>query len=406
MSINNVQRNRLFNRLSVAARTALKNPHRVELARFIGSGPSIRARARLALVAVFLVAAPTLFIGVMRTESVSEHAAKLSVYDDYWKLILGTHLVLKELDLALWAYIYEPEFENAQASQVASDRFRSAVAELHLKKPPDLDLGPPGFFESMASRLDLLIKRSIANDSSLAPARLSIMTISSELRKLEQNVVEVALHERKEALGALSTVGRDQLILFLVLLFALPIFVAFVPNWLVMPLNYLKKIIAVADTGQFRDFSVEGRDEVASLSRVLRAYFVKHEEMDQKKSSKVFEMRNILRCVVSRVGEAVFIVDPNMRINYTNEAAAALVGLLPHQMEGTLLMDCLFSPGLKKIVEGSLAGEVLSEFSGVKVEMADGREFSLVGKIGTVRNRDGDVSRAVIVAKNSAEGHA
>lgn len=392
----NASDNRLFLRLTSAAKSALSETISVQK-KTTRMGPSIRARARLALVLVFLVAAPTLFIGVLRTESVGKHAALLSQYDDFWKNILETHLILKELDLALWGYIYEPEFEHAQASQIASEKFGMAIAKLVEHKPEGFDMGPDGFYESLAQRLDILIKRNIAANASVAPARLSIMTISSELRHLEERVVLIAVREREQALGALATVGRDQLILFLILLFSLPIFVAFVPNWLVMPLVNLKKLVAKMDAGQIQDLAMTGHDEVASLSRVLDAYVKKHQDLEQKKSSKVFEMRNILRAVISRVQEPIFIVDPNTKINYTNDRAASLLGLPTHQVEGNVLSDFLFSTMLDKNIEKVLEGDVIANFSDIKVQLADGRELILSGKIGAVRNRNGDVSRAIII---------
>ena len=70
-----------FTYLFSAARTALATPRQVELIQWIGTGPSIRARARFALVAAFLVAAPTLFIGVIQTDGVSRYAKTLDEGD-------------------------------------------------------------------------------------------------------------------------------------------------------------------------------------------------------------------------------------------------------------------------------------------------------------------------------------
>lgn len=90
----------------------------------------------------------------MRTEDVARHAATLSDFDDYWKRLLETRIALKELDLAIWAYSSEPEFENSQAVLVASDYFKSVIDQMVTQKPVGFDIGPPGFFESLSSRLD------------------------------------------------------------------------------------------------------------------------------------------------------------------------------------------------------------------------------------------------------------
>jgi hypothetical protein len=48
---------------------------------------------------------------------------------------------------------------------------------------------------------------------------------------------------------AIFSVARDQLILFLVLLFAIPVFVGFVPGWLVTQLLRLKRIEQQIEVG-------------------------------------------------------------------------------------------------------------------------------------------------------------
>ncbi len=390
-------KNRFLARISVAARTALRNPSKGELLGLMSAGLSIRSRARIALAAAFLVATPILFVGVMRTEAVARHAAILSDFDDYWKRLLETRIALKELDVAIWAYSAEAEFENGQAVLHASDHFRTAIDHMVLHKPADFELGPAGFFESLSSRLDGLIKRAIVNHGSVAQARLSIITMAKELKNVERRVVEVAQRERREALGSLSMVGRDQLILFLVLLFAIPIFVGFVPGWLVAPLNRLRQIASRLELGRLKDLPLSGRDEVAVLARTLKAYYLRKDELDLKKSSKIFEMRNVLRAVINRVDEPVFIIDDGTKINYTNEAAAALIGLPPHQIEGKQLGDCVFSQALKKVTERAFSGEFTELEIDASIEVADGRSYQKHAKIGVVRNRDGDISRVVIV---------
>lgn len=389
--------NKNLAKISVAARTVLLAPKNIYLKHILGAGPTIRARARLALLAAFLVAAPALFIGVMRTEAVSQHAARLSEYDDYWKRLLEVRIAIKELDLAIWAYSVERELENSQSVIVASEYLKHLVEKVISERPAGLDMGPRGFFEGLVARLDGLIKRSIANRGNLAQARLNIMSLSKELVAVEKRVIDIARKERREAVGALSMVGRDQLILFLLLLFAVPIFVGFVPGWLVAPLSRLRQIASKIELGQLKDLPITGRDEVAGLARALKSYFLRKEDLDQKKSSKIFEMRNVLRSVINRVEEPIFIVDGSLKINYTNDAAASLVGLPPHQMEGKLISDCLYSPNLKKALEKAFMGTLPDQPLEISLETADGRALTTNAKIGMVRNRDGEVSRAVVV---------
>lgn len=107
-------------------------------------------------------------------------------------------------------------------------------------------------------------------------------------------------------------------------------------------------------------------------------------------------MRNILRSVIARVSEPIFIVDANIKINYTNEAGSELVGLPSHQMEGKLISDCLHSPSIKRALEKAFDTDATDDMP-VEVEMPHGEALFMNAKIGIVRNRDGEVSRAVVV---------
>jgi len=389
--------NKILAKISVAARTALTGPESVELRRYIGTGPSIRSRVRLALAVAFLVAVPALFIGVLRTEKVLERTGSLISHDDYLRHILEVRLAMKDLDLALWAFFSEREFESGQNALMASEHVLQRMSRLVRERPHDIDIGPPAFLEGLAIRLDNLTERAVANRSSVAPARLSIITLYKELSLVEQRVQILSHHERKLALASLSTVGRDQLILFLILMFAIPVFVIFVPNWVVGPLSRLRQIANKIELGQLKEIAIRGRDEVATLTRSLKSYFIHQEALDHKKSSKIFEMRNILRSVLGRVEEPVFIVDNNFNINYTNEAAAILIGLPAHQIEGKVIGDCMFCPTIKKTMEKAFAGDTNDGPFNITIEVADGRIFELQAKLGVVRNRDGEVSRAVMV---------
>lgn len=390
-------KNRILSKISVAARTFLNHPKNVEFMNLVSFGPSIRSRARLALAGVFIVAVPILLVGVIRTEKVSHHASLLSEYDNYWRQILETKISIKDLDVALWEYVVEREFENGQSVLLASDKVRQAITALVLQRPEGIIIGPKEFLPGLASRLDTSIKRAIANYSPTASVRLSIMSLLKEIRTIEKQVVFRAHTERQQTIGALSRVGRDQLILFLVLLCSLPIFIGFLPGWLLRPLTRLRQMASKIETGHFRDVSVSGNDEVSALAKSLKGLFVRKEEIDNKKSSKIFELRNILRSTLKRVEEPVFIVDSNLKINYTNESAASLVAIPEHQIEGAFLADCMYCPVLKKTLEKAFSGDILEESMLATIELSDGRSLSMHARIGVVRNRDGEVSRAVLV---------
>lgn len=389
--------NNILAKISVAAKTALTSSQNVELRRYIGTGPSIRARVRLALAVGFFIAVPALFVGVLRTEKVLQRTVSLIGHDDYLKSILGVRIAIKELDLALWAFFSDHEFERGQNALIASEHVVQRITHIVRGRPHDIDIGPPAFLEGLATRLQSLTERAVANRSSIAPPRLGIIALYKELNMLEERVLVLSQQERKLALASLSTVGRDQLILFLILMFAMPIFAIFVPGWVVGPLRRLRQITSKIEQGELKEIAIRGRDEVAILTRSLKSYFVQQEALEQKKSSKIFEMRNILRSVLGRVEEPVFIIDSNLNINYTNEAAACLIGLAAHQIEGKVISDCMFCPAIKKAMEKAFDGDAHDGPFPVKLEVADGRIFDIEAKLGVVRNRDGEVSRAVLV---------
>jgi PAS domain S-box-containing protein len=166
---------------------------------------------------------------------------------------------------------------------------------------------------------------------------------------------------------------------------------------MVAPLSRLRQMASKIDMGQIKEIPIRGRDEVAMLARSLKSYFLRKEEVDHKKSSKIFEMRNVLRSVINRVSEPIFIVDQTTKINYTNERAATLLGLPPHQTEGKILSDCMYSPAIKKACDQAFTGHATDALIDVSIEVADGRSHAMQAKIGVVRNRDGEISRAVIV---------
>ena len=85
------------NPFKVAAKGAIQIAQKVELSNWIGMGPSIRARARLALVTSFFVVVPTVFLGVWRTSHVSEQTILLSEYDSYYKQVTRIRFEIESL---------------------------------------------------------------------------------------------------------------------------------------------------------------------------------------------------------------------------------------------------------------------------------------------------------------------
>ena len=124
-----------------------------------------------------------------------------------------------------------------------------------------------------------------------------------------------------------------------------------------------------------------------------------YEAQGQKKSAKIFEIRNVLRSVLGRTSEAIFILDPAGKISYTNDPAARLLGKETHHVEGADLEDVLFSPGLMKAVEKARHGDFEEGGIDVTIENDEGQVLPLHVFLGSVRDRQGDVSRIVLVVQ-------
>jgi len=391
--------------LAHVAKTALTNPKHVELAQWIGAGPSIRARARFALAAAFLVAAPTLLVGVLRTSGVHDYAKVLSTYDAFTHQVAASKLLAENVRTSLWRFEAQPEVENERTLVRVTDMLRLSIAELMRSRPSSFSQFHIEQLDVLAERVEEAVREGILQKQidrrsgvqSMAPARLALITLVNDFDMLSAITAEVAQKQRHDALHALSLVGRDQLILFLVLLFAIPVFVGFVPGWLVAPLSRLKKIEQRIEEGSTRDLPVSGNDEISQLARTIKNALVWRERLDQKKSAKIFEIRNVLRAVIGQVREPVLIMDREGKINYANGAAGELIGVETHRLEGGQLSGHLFAPELFALIDNALTGDFPDENVPVNLEFADGRARAMAVRLNAVRDREGELTRIVLV---------
>lgn len=388
-------------KISVAARTLLNHPLTHEWKTNLSFGLSIRTRARVVLALLFLVTIPVFFIGVLRSEKVAQHAQVQSEYENFWRRVLEAKIAIKDLDIALWEYVVEREFENGQAALSASMAMKQAIGQLIIEKPVLVSVGPTDFLPGLALRIDAAIKRAIENYTSVSQIRLNVMSLLKEIKSVEKQIAILANKERQTTLKGLIRTSRDELLLLLILICSIPIFIGFLPIWLFRPLSRLRQLAGSMETMQFKDVKISGNDEIALVAKSVRNALKNEEETRNKMSSKIFELRNVLRSTIGRVEESVFIVDRNLKINYTNDAAANLVAIPQHQIEGTILTESIYCPVIRKALERAFVGDVEDECILVTLELSDGRSLTMNAYIGMVRNRDGEVSRAVLVLKKA-----
>ncbi len=389
-----------------AAKDALVPTHSGERSQWVGVGPSIRARARLALATAFLVATPTLFVGVLRTSGVSEHAAKLAVFESFLRQVAQTRLRIETVKTVLWRFEAQPEVEHERALRSTLDALKTSVTGLVRMAPREIPE------ESMLALNDLVLRSQSAvfqalrlvqypqegaQQAAMARARLIMTTLATDSERIESIAMVNFASLESAAVNAMSTIGRDLLILFLVLLFAVPVFVGFMPGWLVSPLIRLKRLGQRVESGKIRELNVTGNDEISQLARVLKDALMWREELDNKKSAKIFEVRNVLRAVITLVDESVLIIDKNCKINYANQSAAHLFATESHHLEGNNLTDSIYAPSLFADIKKAVEGDVMETAVRETVEFSDGRVQTLLARLTGVRNREGEISRVVLV---------
>lgn len=393
-------------KLAQAAKKALRSSTTTEISQWIGRGPSIRARARLALVVAFLIATPTLFIGVKRSDDVETYANSLIVYDQFWERISLAQLAVERAKSALWRVEAEPEIENERRVKADVEEMRLNVMQAMSLKPKDFDSKNLIQLENVMMRVVNTVEQAFRQNGddteslrwrSLSLARLGLRSLADDMDNLERQVAQIVELRRKGAVSAMSRVSRDQLILFLVLLFFIPVFIIFIPAWLVSPLIRLKRIEHRIEEGRIRELNVVGNDEVSQLARAIKESLMWREELDMRKSTKIFELRNVLRAVIARVDEPVLIIDKAGRINYANQPASDLLQIETHYLEGSGLSDHFISTQLSKSFADALSGDFDEEGVRATLEFKDGRVVPLLARLSAVHDRAGAVSRVVIV---------
>lgn len=364
---------------------------------FIGIGPSIKSRARFALSLIFILVIPVFIISVIKTEQVVKDSVTLTKYDNFHKKVVDAKLLIKDLDLAMWNYVDEAEFKNAQKIYLILDNLHNSIFNLVFYLPKEISNIFILNMENMFARTESLIRKAIATDYSFSHSRISILALLQETTKLELEAYNISNYYHSKTTSSISNISRDQVILLLVLMFSMIIFVFFISLWILRPLERLKKLANQIESGSFSNLAVAGNDEVSYLARTLQEYFIREDEISQKKSAKIFEVRNILRFVINKVNEPIAILDSNFKISYANEALADLINIPSHQIEGKTVNDFIISDDLKKQLQNAFLGFFNDEEFKITIRLLDAREYLVTSKIGIIRNRESNISRTVLV---------
>ncbi len=382
---------------------------------FVGTGPSIRQRARLTILSAFLLSLFALGAGVWRNTTAVESAETFVLYDQCGDEVRRIQGDVAGVEAAAWRYQARPGFDNERRLQNAFDGISRRVVRLIQSSQgrgndDDLICVP---FKNKVTDLALAIRRARTSVDvavstkregqmdlqALERAREALVTLSTACEKL-------ILQTRTRAEGShdvlrenLSRIGRDQLVVFLMTFLLGLGMVFFGPDWVITSLQRLRGITQRIELGKFKDLVIKGRDEVSLVAGALQKTLMHYEEQGQKKSAKIFEIRNVLRAVLAGNSEPVFIMDPSGKIAYTNEPAAHMLGKESHHVEGSDLEDVLFSPELMKAVEKARHGDIDADGVAVTIENDEGQVLPLHVVLGNVRDRQGDISRIVLVVQ-------
>src|SRR5690606_21549620 len=165
----------------------------------------------------------------------------------------------------------------------------------------------------------------------------------------------------RQAEVSVSLVGRDQIVLFLLLLFATPLFLGVAPGWMIALLVRLRGVAQRIEKGRIRDVVATGSDEVGDVTRSLRSALKRLDEQDHKQRSKLFELRRVLRATMAPVAEPIIIIGRAGKVDYANPAAATFLGREPHHIENTPFEELLHSPELTEAIKRARDGDIEAE---------------------------------------------
>lgn len=388
-----------FQRIKNAASKGIDRTEKNIFVQWLGSGPSIRVRARLALSVAFLTAMGNLLVGVIRTVEVTDYAVTLGELETFETDILTALYAVEKTRADLWQFDASPSVDSEAALLDAMAQLKADVAKLEDRKPATIVWKLNHRYTEIAARisqwleLEKVGKVRRHSERSAAALGISLGNLISDLETVLVSVNATVYKKRESSKTSLMQIARDQLILLLVLVFCMPVFLVLVPPWVVRPLKRLHGLARRVKDGQVRDFGIVGNDEVSQVSRAIKAALKKQSILDGKKSSKIFEIRNVLRAVIGNSSQTIFVLDHQRRVNYCTESAAGAFSQEAYQVLGKEVCSLANSPELDALIDRGFQGESLNEEIALS---SDGKNLAATVRMCAVHNRDGDISRLVL----------
>ncbi len=175
--------------------------------------------------------------------------------------------------MVIWRFENQLELENERILRRNVGLLRKNILAIVQSHSVGLNEGKSIHLAKIAQRISDAVERGLSGSlgkdhekRSLLQACLSLVSLASDIKALDIQISSLAQEKRRVAQVALSKMGRDQLILFLVLLFAIPIFVGFIPRSLVAPLMRLKGV----RQGRLREIVIAGHDKIFNITCTIK----------------------------------------------------------------------------------------------------------------------------------------
>lgn len=416
-------------RVEGASRLGEDAPERID------AGPSMQNRARLMVAFAFLLAMPATLLGALRA---SQAAADVDLFSEA-QLIANEsrqlQLRAQRARAALWRYEADAGVDSARNLKTLLDdlsraslgleerllqAYRTEALRVELASWQDGASGEPlleseaplrrlrGAVGRVRRAVDPIVQRELRRDDeagetgegAIRRAHTALEAVTRDAAALADSAQGFTERRMQHADDSVSVVGRDQIVLFLLLLFTFPLFIALGPGWMIAPLSYLRGLAQRIERGkQARDPVAQGNDEIAAVTRALRAALRRLEETDKKQKHKIFEMGRLLRAIIAPLQDAVLVVNPNQKIAYANAAAASLLGRETHHLESCPVDEACWSAQLQDALSRARSGDIDDQGLDVSMEMLDGRVMQIHVQLATVRDQAGEIARVVVVMR-------
>jgi PAS domain S-box-containing protein len=230
-------------------------------------------------------------------------------------------------------------------------------------------------------------------------AHTAVETLTADAGALSAQAAALVNKRAEAAERSINYVSRDQLVLFLLVAFLLPLGVSAGVRWITTPLVDLQRVAKQIEAGRVKQMEVSGTDEIAQVARAMRAAVRRLEQNDRRQKDKIFEMRRILRSLIQPVSDAVLVIGRGGKIDYANPAAAQLLATEVHNLETEVVDEVLFSPTFGAALESAWMGDVSDEGVDVRIETDDGRVAEVHTALRSVRDQRGEITRVVVVIR-------